>query len=135
MDGEEPGEGAGDLIQISADHNLCFFRVHLRPPQAYRRPPQYLSPDECPPFADSHFQLHPVAAHRFLRLIFLVEDFPADDRVLDFGARDFILGHRQDILVENGDIRQLAWRQHDGGHTDGPNWKYFIPWADKFLKP
>ena len=24
---------------------------------------------------------------------------------------------------------QLAWRQHDGGHTDGPNWKYFIPWA------
>ena len=27
---------------------------------------------------------------------------------------------------------QLAWRQHDGGHTDGPNWKYFIPWADQF---
>src|SRR5262245_59675697 len=29
---------------------------------------------------------------------------------------------------------QLSWRQHDGGHTDGPNWKYFIPWADKLLK-
>jgi hypothetical protein len=28
---------------------------------------------------------------------------------------------------------QLAWRQHDGGHTDAPNWKYFIPWADRFL--
>ena len=28
---------------------------------------------------------------------------------------------------------QLAWRQHDAGHTDAPNWKYFIPWADKFL--
>ncbi len=28
---------------------------------------------------------------------------------------------------------QLAWRQHAGGHTDAPNWKYFIPWADKFL--
>jgi lysophospholipase L1-like esterase len=28
---------------------------------------------------------------------------------------------------------QLAWRQHDGGHTDGPNWKYFIPWADRLL--
>jgi hypothetical protein len=30
----------------------------------------------------------------------------------------------------------LAWRQHDGnpGHSDAPNWKYFIPWADKFLK-
>jgi hypothetical protein len=27
----------------------------------------------------------------------------------------------------------LAWRQHDGGHTDGPNWQYFIRWADKFL--
>jgi hypothetical protein len=26
----------------------------------------------------------------------------------------------------------LAWRQHEGGHTDGPNWKYFIPWATKF---
>jgi len=29
---------------------------------------------------------------------------------------------------------ELAWRQHDGGHTDGPNWKYFIAWADKFIK-
>jgi hypothetical protein len=29
---------------------------------------------------------------------------------------------------------QLAWRQHDGGHTDAPNWKYFIPWADRMLK-
>ncbi len=28
----------------------------------------------------------------------------------------------------------LAWRQHDGGHTDGPNMKYFIPWANKFLQ-
>jgi hypothetical protein len=28
---------------------------------------------------------------------------------------------------------ELAWRQHDGGHTDGPNWKYFIAWADKFI--
>jgi hypothetical protein len=26
---------------------------------------------------------------------------------------------------------QLAWRQHDGGHTDAPNVKYFIAWADK----
>jgi hypothetical protein len=25
---------------------------------------------------------------------------------------------------------QLAWRQHDGGHTDAPNMKYFIQWAD-----
>jgi hypothetical protein len=28
---------------------------------------------------------------------------------------------------------QLAWRQHDGGHTDAPNMKYFIQWADGFI--
>ena len=28
---------------------------------------------------------------------------------------------------------QLAWRQHDGGHTDAPNMKYFIEWANRFL--
>ena len=27
----------------------------------------------------------------------------------------------------------LAWRQHDGGHTDAPNYKHFIPWASKNL--
>jgi hypothetical protein len=27
---------------------------------------------------------------------------------------------------------QLAWRQHDGGHTDAPNMKYFLQWADHF---
>lgn len=25
----------------------------------------------------------------------------------------------------------LAWRQHDGGHTDGPNMKHFIKWASE----
>lgn len=29
---------------------------------------------------------------------------------------------------------QLGWRQHDGGHTDGPSWKHFIPWANKMLR-
>jgi hypothetical protein len=28
----------------------------------------------------------------------------------------------------------LAWRQHDGGHTDAPNFEFFIPWASKFLR-
>lgn len=28
---------------------------------------------------------------------------------------------------------RLAWRQHDGGHTDAPNMKYFIEWTDKFI--
>jgi hypothetical protein len=55
------------------------------------------------------------------------------------GARD--LGVSNDYLKEamppmqtdmlNG---ELAWRQHNGGHTDAPNYKYFIPWATKFLK-
>lgn len=54
------------------------------------------------------------------------------------GAKD--LGVREDyriakmpavnVAILDG---QLAWRQHDGGHTDAPNWKYFIPWADQFL--
>jgi hypothetical protein len=29
----------------------------------------------------------------------------------------------------------LAWRQHDGGHTDGPNWKHFLPWAERMTSP
>jgi hypothetical protein len=28
---------------------------------------------------------------------------------------------------------QLAWRQHDGGHTDAPNMKYFIEWTGKMF--
>jgi len=28
---------------------------------------------------------------------------------------------------------QLAWRQHDGGHTDAPNVQYFIQWADRLI--
>jgi len=28
---------------------------------------------------------------------------------------------------------QLAWRQHDGGHTDAPNVSYFIQWADRLM--
>jgi lysophospholipase L1-like esterase len=54
------------------------------------------------------------------------------------GAKD--LGVREDFRtakmppVNTGLLNgQLAWRQHDGGHTDGPNWKYFIPWASKLL--
>lgn len=28
---------------------------------------------------------------------------------------------------------ELAWRQHDGGHTDAPNMKYFIEWVDRYV--
>ena len=54
------------------------------------------------------------------------------------GAKD--LGVSNDYMTEkmpsvntgllNG---QLAWRQHDGGHTDAPNFKFFIPWASSLL--
>jgi hypothetical protein len=27
----------------------------------------------------------------------------------------------------------LAWRQHDGGHTDAPNWPTFIKWANRYI--
>jgi hypothetical protein len=48
------------------------------------------------------------------------------------GARD--LGTAQMPPVNTGLVGgELAWRQHDGGHTDGPNWKYFLAWADGMM--
>lgn len=29
---------------------------------------------------------------------------------------------------------ELAWRQHDGGHEDRSNMKYFIAWANQLIK-
>lgn len=29
---------------------------------------------------------------------------------------------------------ELAWRQHDGGHTDAPNWPAFLDWANRYIK-
>ncbi len=48
-------------------------------------------------------------------------------------SNDFMKEQMPPMLTDmlNG---ELAWRQHDGGHTDGPNFKHFIPWASKFLK-
>jgi hypothetical protein len=55
------------------------------------------------------------------------------------GARD--LGVSNDYKTEkmpavNAGLLdgELAWRQHDGGHTDAPNVKHFIQWADRFIK-
>jgi lysophospholipase L1-like esterase len=52
------------------------------------------------------------------------------------GAKDLGVGddyrHAQMPPVNEGLLNgQLAWRQHDGGHTDVPNFKYFIAWADQ----
>ena len=50
----------------------------------------------------------------------------------DLGRSDDYKTEKMPPVLEGLLNGQLAWRQHDGGHTDGPNWKYFIPWADKF---
>lgn len=34
-------------------------------------------------------------------------------------------------FLDSGD---LAFRQHEGGHTVGPNWPYFIVWARKYFE-
>jgi hypothetical protein len=52
----------------------------------------------------------------------------------DLGVSDDYMKEKMPPVNHSMLDGQLAWRQHDGGHTDGPNWKYFIPWADKFLK-
>ena len=51
------------------------------------------------------------------------------------GVRD--LGRSDDYMKEkmpgvNVDMLDgaLAWRQHDGGHTDEPNVEHFIRWAN-----
>lgn len=56
------------------------------------------------------------------------------------GAND--IGEKEDYRVAkmppvNTDLLdgELAWRQHDGGHEDRSNMKYFIEWANKMLKP
>jgi hypothetical protein len=51
----------------------------------------------------------------------------------DLGTSDDYMKEKMPAVNVSMMDGQLAWRQHDGGHTDGPNWKYFIPWADKFL--
>jgi hypothetical protein len=34
-------------------------------------------------------------------------------------------------LVADG---ELAFRQHEGGHTPGPNWPYFLDFASRYLE-
>lgn len=51
----------------------------------------------------------------------------------DLGRSDDYNTERMPPVNESLLDGTLAWRQHDGGHTDGPNWKYFIPWAEREL--
>jgi lysophospholipase L1-like esterase len=51
----------------------------------------------------------------------------------DLGVGDDYRNAKMPPVTEGLLEGELAWRQHDGGHTDGPNWKTFIAWADKFI--
>jgi hypothetical protein len=46
----------------------------------------------------------------------------------DLGSTDF---PPVDSALVTGEI---AFRQHNGGHTPGPNWKYFLDYAEKYFK-
>jgi hypothetical protein len=55
------------------------------------------------------------------------------------GARDLGVGddYQQAQLPPVGTgllDGELAWRQHGGGHTDAPNIKHFLDWADRLMK-
>jgi hypothetical protein len=52
----------------------------------------------------------------------------------DLGTSDDYAAEKMPPVGEGRLAGALAWRQHDGGHTDGPNWRYFIPWANEQLR-
>ena len=54
--------------------------------------------------------------------------------VKDIGVSNDYLKEKMPPMLTDMLNGELAWRQHDGGHTDAPNFKFFIPWASKFLK-
>jgi hypothetical protein len=54
--------------------------------------------------------------------------------VKDLGVSNDYLKEKMPPVNSGSMDGELAWRQHDGGHTDAPNFKYFIPWAGKLLK-
>jgi hypothetical protein len=49
----------------------------------------------------------------------------------DLGVGDDYLTAKMPAVNEGLLDGQLAWRQHDGGHTDAPNIEHFIAWAAK----
>jgi hypothetical protein len=54
--------------------------------------------------------------------------------VKDLGVSNDYMKEVMPPMLTNMLDGQLAWRQHDGGHTDAPNYKFFIPWANQNLK-
>jgi hypothetical protein len=52
----------------------------------------------------------------------------------DLGAGDDYQNARKPAVGVGLLEGQLAWRQHEGGHTDVPNIGYFITWADRWMQ-
>ena len=48
------------------------------------------------------------------------------------GKKDLGTAAMPDVSVGLTD-GELAWRQHSGGHTTGPNWTTFIQWANRYI--
>lgn len=51
--------------------------------------------------------------------------------VKDMGVPDDYMAARMPPVLVGLTEGNLAWRQHDGGHTDAPNIPFFIEWVDK----
>jgi hypothetical protein len=51
----------------------------------------------------------------------------------DMGVPDDYLNAQMPEVLNGYLDGDLAWRQHDGGHTDAPNMNHFIEWVDKQL--
>ncbi len=54
--------------------------------------------------------------------------------VKDIGVSNDYMKEKMPPMLTDMLNGELAWRQHDGGHTDAPNFKFFIPWASKLMK-
>ncbi len=54
--------------------------------------------------------------------------------VRDLGVSNDYMNEQMPPVLQGLLDGELAWRQHDGGHTDAPNFQTFIPWASKMLK-
>lgn len=51
----------------------------------------------------------------------------------DLGTPDDYMNAKMPLVNEGLLDGQLAWRQHDGGHTDAPNIETFINWANRHV--
>lgn len=51
----------------------------------------------------------------------------------DLGRSDDYQGEKMPPVNESLLDGHLAWRQHDGGHTDSPNLPHFVEWANRLF--